>query len=327
MALSSDEIVKREIVDALGVERNGLKLRIFPEGSNQDQKKFDEGGLTFSYDGLDYGSCDACWVEKSTNNCVIALEGTDALNRKSSGNAQLQRFHHALGAVKSGSLGIYYLRKGSEKIRPDLFGMAYEASIIEEGDYLIIDDLTIIRELIDNFGTPEYKKMIADQQKRMKDIFDQFFIDRYNNDWDIFAKNRSTIILDNYVIKHAGRMKRNFTDGSQRAGHIAVGEMFFTKYLFHNKDFYYLFPKMNRDDLTYLDEHKAHDKEWALLRNEDRVYIRTADDIVGLPNNISCDLISIKDTPLKGEALRKYNNCLRVIEDGLREGSLSIKLK
>ena len=46
------------------------------------------------------------------------------------------------------------------------------------------------------------------------------------------CKIGSTIIKKNYVIKYAGRMKRNFTDGSQRAGHIAVGEMFLTKYFF-----------------------------------------------------------------------------------------------
>jgi hypothetical protein len=327
MALSSDEIVKREIVDVLGIERNGLKLRIFPEGSNQDQKKFDEGGLTFSFGGLDYGSCDACWIEKSTKMCAIALEGTDALNRKSSGNAQLQRFHHALGAVKSGVLGIYYLRKGSDKIRPDLFGMAHKASLIEQGDYLILDDLETLREIIDNYGTPRFKMLVSNEQRRMKDIFDQNFLLRYKNNWDIFAKNRSTIIFDNYVIKHAGRMKRNFTDGSQRAGHIAVGEMFFTKYLFYNKDFYYLFPKMTEDDLVYLDKHKAHDKEWALLRNENRVFLRTVDDIVGLPSTVRDNLISIKDDPLKGEAFRIYRKCIKVIEDGLRNGSLSINLK
>ena len=61
MALSSDEIVKREIIETLGPNYKGLKLRIFPEGSNDDQRLFAQGGLTFSKDGIDYGSCDAGW--------------------------------------------------------------------------------------------------------------------------------------------------------------------------------------------------------------------------------------------------------------------------
>lgn len=40
MALSSDEIVKREIVETLGVQVRNLRLRIFPEGSNDDQRLF-----------------------------------------------------------------------------------------------------------------------------------------------------------------------------------------------------------------------------------------------------------------------------------------------
>ena len=65
MALSSDEIIKREIVDELGTEINGLELLIFPESSNEDQNIFgNDGGLTFGISGKLYGSCDACWIKK-----------------------------------------------------------------------------------------------------------------------------------------------------------------------------------------------------------------------------------------------------------------------
>lgn len=147
MAYSSDEIIKREIIDYLGYETHGIKLRVFPQSSNEDQKPFSEGGLTFGYKGVSYGSCDAAWYvdekwvdglnEKEINQKpVIALEGTDALNRNSGGNALYQRFHHALGAVKNGVVGVYYLKKGKTKIQPDLFGMAYFASKVEKGKYL-----------------------------------------------------------------------------------------------------------------------------------------------------------------------------------------------
>jgi hypothetical protein len=42
MAFSSDEIIKREIIDSLGHEHEGVKLRIFPQSSNEDQKPFSE---------------------------------------------------------------------------------------------------------------------------------------------------------------------------------------------------------------------------------------------------------------------------------------------
>jgi hypothetical protein len=61
MAYSSDEIIKREILDTLGHETKGIKLRIFPQSSNEDQKPFSEGGLTFGFEGVSYGSCDAAW--------------------------------------------------------------------------------------------------------------------------------------------------------------------------------------------------------------------------------------------------------------------------
>ena len=119
-------------------------------------------------------------------------------------------------------------------------------------------------------------------------------------------------------------MKRNFTDGSQRAGHIAVGEMYLTKYYFYNKQFYYLFPKMTQADLDYLDKHKADDKEWYLLRHEPNVTIKTADDIIGLPQSIKDKLLAIKDEPLKGEAMTIYKECLSLIDNGLRDNSLEI---
>ena len=118
--LSSDQIVKNQIIEELGYEHERIKLRIFPEGSNDDQIPFADGGLTFGNKDTLYGSCDAAWyidgvsyfdeISGRTINQkpVIALEGTDALQRGSSGNAQYQRFHHALGAVREGLIGIYY---------------------------------------------------------------------------------------------------------------------------------------------------------------------------------------------------------------------------
>jgi len=339
MAQSSDEIIKREIIDKFGTNYKGLSLWAFPESSNADQIAFgDNGGLTFGVNGVLYGSCDACWVKKEPwinpfNNQkvsyrpIIALEGTDALNRKSTGNAQYQRFHHALGAVKAGIIGVYYLKKGTCKIQEDLYGMAYYASKVEKGTYLIINDLDDLENLLDAVCCATgLKQYLESQQNRMYAIFKKRFDESYGN-WDEFAKNRSTIIKDKYIIKYSGRMKRNFTDGSQRAGHIAVGEMYLTKYFFYDKHFFYLWPKMTLDDIDYLDKHKKTDKEWALLRNEPNVTIITIDNLNSVPSNIIDTLKVINDMPLKGSALKEYYKCMSVIEAGLIEDTITIDKK
>ena len=158
MALSSDELVKRELIDSIGVEHDGLTARVFPEGSNQDQRMFDEGGLTFSYQKSNYGSCDLAYVYSQTNKPYIAIEGTDALNRGSSGNAQYQRFHHSLGAVKNGFVGVYYLRKGTLKVSEDLYAMAYFASKKEKGFYVITQSIEEIKEILKFAGEPIEKR-------------------------------------------------------------------------------------------------------------------------------------------------------------------------
>lgn len=328
MALSSDEIIKREIIEAFHDKIGNLRLRIFPGSSNDDQELFSKGGLTFSYKGVDYGSCDAGWykIENGMKIPCVGLEGTDALNRKSSGNAQYQRFHHALGAVKNGLIGVYYLKRGKYKIQEDLYGMALKATQHERGTYLIIDDLEDLRPILENYDDIEKRNSYINAvMQKMEYTFNRKFKETYKDSWEIFAQKRSTIILPDKIIKYAGRMKRNFTDGSQRAGHIAVGEMYLTKYYFYGKKIFYLMLKITREEVNYLDTHKADDKEWFLLRHEPLVEIKTIDDILGLPPNIKGLLLSIKDKPLKGEALSIYNYCKKYIDENLRLGLLRIE--
>src|SRR3989339_858581 len=54
MAQSSDEIIKREILQEFGTKFNGFTLRVFPQSSNDDQKAFSDGGLTFGIIGVYY---------------------------------------------------------------------------------------------------------------------------------------------------------------------------------------------------------------------------------------------------------------------------------
>jgi len=342
--LSSDQIVKNQIIEELGYEHERIKLRIFPEGSNDDQIPFADGGLTFGNKDTLYGSCDAAWyidgvsyfdeISGRTINQkpVIALEGTDALQRGSSGNAQYQRFHHALGAVREGLIGIYYLKPGNKKVRLDLFEMAYNASRLEKGTYLITQSLELVRDiinLINKYGedSEELRLFLKERVEEMHEIWlNNEFNKKYNGDWQNFADKRSTIIQEDSVIKYCARNKRNFIDSSQRAGHIAVGEMYLSKYFFINKKVKYLFLRMFNEEKLEMDTKKLTDKEWNLLRSEENVEIKTVDDLIGLPRTLRENLIKIKDIPLKSgtRAMYLYNKTAQKICEMIKDGSIKV---
>ena len=334
MVADSDELLKRELIDEVGIQitsegGDDIYLRIFPDGSAEDQLPWDLGGLTFKHRGLSFGSNDAAYfiVEGGIEKPIMALELTDALNRGSRGNAQYQRFHHALGSVRNGVIGVYYFKEGDNEVQPDLYKMALSAWDIHETPYIISQDFDEIKTLLklwSHHPTPQYQAHLNSIKKNMQTIFDEAFERRYGSDWSVFSRKRSTIIHDSFIIKYSGRWIKNFTDGSQRAGHIAVGEMYLSLYLFPNKKLYYLWPKMTEDEVKYLNQTKANDKEWSLLSQENRVTIMTRDNIRNLPREVVRDLEAVSHLPGKGEALKIYNRCIKFIVSGLRDGSLSI---
>lgn len=335
MAQSSDELIKREIVDYFKSDIQSPSLRIFPQSSRDDQKNFSDGGLTFGVNGTLFGSCDAAWYEEDSwrdkNDGLVypirpllALEATDALSRGSSGNAQYQRFHHALGAVRNGVAGVYYFRKGPDKIQPDLFGMAVAASRIEKAPYIVTDDLQLVKSVLRMQNSANYADYLSEVITQMECTFVESFKSRYGSDWNEFARKRSTLFKQNKVIKYAARNVRNFTESSQRAGHIAVGEMYLTKYFFPDKEFFYLFPRMSGGDMKSLDIGKSTDKEWFLLRNEPGVKIKTLDDIDNLSNYIKNAFLSIKHSPLKGSALRTYKSAANSMYEELLNGKAKV---
>jgi hypothetical protein len=336
MAQSSDELIKREIVDYFSKSNSYPKLRIFPQSSREDQALFSDGGLTFGVDGTRYGSCDAVWysempwIDRFHNSResirpLVALEGTDALSRGSSGNAQYQRFHHALGAVRNKVIGVYYFRKGLDKIQPDLYGMATAASKLESTPYVITDDLLEVSNIVRSANNNQKDGFIETVLQTMQEKFNKSFQERYNSDWQTFANARSTIIKEKNVIKYAGRNIRNFTESSQRAGHIAVGEMYLTKYFFPDKKFYYLFPRMTSKDLLFLDQNKSTDKEWFLLRNEPNVEIKTVNDLIGIEKALYKSFIDLRLSPLKGSSLQEYTKSVKLMHQQLENGDIYIK--
>lgn len=335
MAQSSDELIKREIFDFFKDDKTLPPLRIFPQSSRDDQIDFSKGGLTFGVAGTRFGSCDAAWYlnESWTDKLdgkryevkpILAIEATDALNRGSSGNAQYQRFHHALGAVRNGVTGVYYFRKGIDKIQPDLYGMAVAASKIEGSPYVVTDDLNTVKRILKLRNSTDYVQYLQEVLFQMEEIFQEAFKKRYESDWNNFAHRRSTVVCGDKVIKYAARNVPNFTESSQRAGHIAVGEMYLTKYFFPNHDFYYLFPRMTAQDLLRLDSGKGTDKEWHLLRHEPGVTIKTLDDVIGLSSSNIEAFNSIKNLPLKGEALKVYTKASNSLFLDLQTGRARI---
>ena len=335
MAQSSDELIKREIVDYFKNATDVPKLRIFPQSSRDDQKNFSEGGLTFGVNGTLFGSCDAAWYEENSwrdkndgrvypVKPLLALEATDALSRGSSGNAQYQRFHHALGAVRNGVAGVYYFRKGPDKIQPDLFGMAVAASRIEKTPYIVTDELSLVKSVLRMRSSESYLDYLNEVMTQMEAVFARSFQSRYGSDWNEFARNRSTLIKQDKVIKYAARNVPNFTESSQRAGHIAVGEMYLTKYFFPEKEFFYLFPRMSSQELKSLDVGKSTDKEWFLLRNEPGVKIKTIDDIGNLSNHIKKAFLAIRHSPLKGAALGIYSSAVKLMYEELQSGKAEV---
>ena len=332
MAADSDMAMKILCKNTMGTEiisESGDKISLrIGLTQKKEERLWEEGGLTFKHNGLKYGSCDAGFYIDSGSGekvAIMAIELTDALNTGSSGNAQYQRFHHALGAVKNGVIGVYFLNEGKTKVSPELYKMALSAWDIHDSPYIISQDLDEIKTLLELWSlqpTPQYKAHLNSIRQRMQEIFDEAFEKKYNSDWEEFARKRSTIIFDSYIIKYAGAWFRNFTTSHE--GHVILGEMYLSLYLFPLKKLYYLWPKMTGDQIKKLDKVKTNDKEWLLLRNESRAKIITRDDIHGLDSKILRDLELITDKPLVGESLKTWNRCRKYIHNGLGDGSLSI---
>tara|TARA_B100000945_G_C20418274_1_gene616327 strand:- start:333 stop:1322 length:990 start_codon:yes stop_codon:yes gene_type:complete len=312
---TSDNITKNELKEIFNDIKNkkNFELRIFEEGSTADQKLFEDGGCTFSFKNKVYGSCDAVIKNEKF---IIAIEMTDALNRGSTGSAQIQRFHHALGAVKNGYLGIYYLRKGKTPIRSDLYGMAYNISKYEKGTYLIVDDLRFIKELFKVIDQPKkYKDFINKYLNLMQSIFESNFKKKYKDWKDYFAK-RSTLEMENYICRYQANSYISFTEGQARGGHLALGELYLGKYLFddvidNKKKLYMLFPRLEKNELNLLKTKTQTNKELNLIFNEENTIIKTLEDISGIPRNLINIIKSLKKKNLnKNPAKKNYKESM-----------------
>jgi len=339
MANKSDEIIKRELLDIGDV--GDLKLRVFPGGSHEDQKHWTDGGLSFGYDGIFYGSCDGAWYlneewqdplskKTSSKKPVFVVEGTLALERGSSGNAQYQRFFHTLGAVLSGVTGIYYLRAGKDALRYDLPMAALNASKIHGTDYLIITDIEELRNLVTFYGNKEeskYKETVSRIKTKMLNHFKSVFDKKFNGDIEKYYASRSIIRLPEINIKYLAGNFRNFTESSQRGGHIVLGEFLLAKYLLQDR-FYFLLPRMLPEEVEKLDTYRK--KEWLVLRNDELGKLITLADLKGVNPKLKKSILDLKNQPLGGskeggKAKHKWVELMKWMESDIRKGIIKIK--
>ncbi|MCK4456702.1 MAG: hypothetical protein KAW39_03080 [Thermoplasmata archaeon] len=334
---------------------SGLKRRVFIDASRQDQRLWVEGGLTFGFGEHKYGSCDFAWyIENqwtdpySGRTCmakpIIVVEGTDCLNTRSWGNAQIQRFHHVYGAALCGVTGVYYLNKGEHTIRPYLFAAAYYGTqhlrkTNENSNYLVLDDLQDIEELVASaadFGVDsgKYKRTCDNILSAMLNRFNETFADRFNGDWTKYLESRGIYQTPSGWIRILGPQKENFTNPSKRMGHIVIGEALTSHFLLlgsgtlvEEEEFTYLLPQMTKGDVSTLDSRMSRDKEWALLRKDDNPWrVVALDELEG----ISDDVISAYDF-LKGKNRNKFrkqkNDADRALVSELKSGEASIPSK
>ena len=341
MANKSDEIIKRELGDIGNVD--DLKLRIFPGGSREDQKHWVDGGLAFGYDNVMYGSCDGAWYRdgpwadplskrKSDAIPVVAVEGTLALERGSSGNAQYQRFFHALGAVLSGVVGVYYLRSGTVPIRYDLPQAALNASDMHGVDYLVIDKLTALQEIVEALASntkEQYDKVAKKLKAAMAGYFGEFLKRKFGGDIEAYYRERSIIRLPKMNIKYLGTGNyRNFTESSQRGGHIVLGEFLMAKYIL-KEPFFFLLPRLLPSEIEKLDN--SNKKEWLVLRKDEVGKLITLDDLSGVDPSLKKHILALKDHPLGGSEKGgkdkvKWNKLMEILENDIRSGKIKIKV-
>lgn len=347
MAYDSDTRVKETLKDiSRSAELKNLTLRIFDE-SNEDQKHWTKGGLTFGPLTCFYGSNDAGWfldkpyvVEgkaKSEFTPVLIVEGSYGTETGNVGSAQYARFSHALGAVKDGFIGVYFIpfksiyRKedGSEVTAYVRYNMLYAAlnvSKVEKGEYLFVDayDTELMKEFLkalDDGDNHKIKIMINKIKEIMKDFADKHSKKRkYLYDNSKIGK----LLMFNVVAftDYNYRTETKYKAGRFRNGHTILGEALIESY-WHKKPLDLVLPRFTHDDCKQLDTYDK--KEWMLLRSLPNVNIVTLDDLEFKDGKLRSELYSFLDElPLLKAKLIKKNILKKSIVEGFEAGKIKV---
>jgi len=347
----TDDFIKSEINL---IKTKNLKKKFYLGSSRQDQKLWGDSGLTFGIDGYKYGSLDFAFYQKNqqwtepfnkkkvSERPMVVIEGSDCLNTRSWGNAQIQRFHHVYAGFLSDLCSIYYLRKGDHPIRPELFGVSsylnqYYSDNTKLGSLLIISEFNKLEDLIkkiDIFDAPskEYSEVILSYNSEMEEKFNSFF-NKFSN-WLAYLEKRAIIkTAEGNFVKYLGPRKKSLVDSSQRMGHIIIGEAFISRFLLEksklfnpdNDYFYYFFPLLTKKEVEQIDIKLQNDKEWRLLRKPDNKWrIVTLDCLSGVKPSISDKIQNFFRTVNLNHHIKEWKNCKSYIANKLKTGDYEI---
>ena len=347
----TDDIIKQELTN-VGNYKN-LYMRGFIGSSNYDQELWIDGGITFRFNGRSYGSNDFAWykkekwIEPSTGvicneKPVIVIEGTDCLNTRSFGTAQIQRFHHAYGPFMNGGIiCIYYLKEGEYEVRNDLSLAVYYANIVEKYKdrkcaYLItsqISDIEKLVKLVGDYG--EYHEKVWDFVDEILDEMKQHFLNHYNGKYSNYEEYLNSHYIfkckDGNWIKYIGAKERSFTDSSIRYGHIVLGEAFVAHYLLagkglipNDKKVHYYFPLINSTELSEMKLTLTKDKEFAILTNTTYWYVIKYDNVVFDDASIKTDILPFRTADLNKQR-KAWNVVRKKIESAFKKSKFIIR--
>ena len=351
----TDTSIKR-MLDEIGDQGN-LKRRRFLGSSRMDQELWSNDGLSFGINGFVYGSCDFAWFAdeqwidpysglRCDKKPYLVVEGTDCLNTRSWGSAQIQRFHHALGPFLCGINSVYFLNRGRFPIRPYLPASAYYASMYQRqkgnrASYLVTDDINDVHDLVVTMGmsgieSSEFKSKVDEILQKMINYFNETFKkEPFNSNWERYLQTRAiTKTPQGLWVKDLGPRKKSMTDSSVRYGHIVLGEALTTEYLLigsgmfdpETQVFYYLFPLIERNEITELDSILVHDKEWRLMRRAGHPWkIITLDNLEGVHESIRRQINQKFKTANLNKCKREWNSVKKEIRNGLKTGTITIR--
>jgi len=323
MGYDSDAEIKsmiRKIELRTRISASPIRLKIFPPDSRADQDPWINGGLCFGHIDMLYGACDAVWYRESNRPWydpmnkrysaineipILAIEGTLALERKSSGSAQYQRFSHALGAVLSGVIGVYYLRKSRtvSKMRYDLPKAALNVSQIHDVPCLITNEIQNVEDLVRSIkrdDAREQDRVIARVKQEMKHYYQMNCPSKYL-DIERYCDGRSTAKMnDNNYFKILSTNMANLTTAQKRGGHILLGEYLIAKYMLNatrfDKQIWCFLPRLTRQDTV--DLNASNKKEWKILWHDCEGRVVTLEDFEGVNSSLSSAIARIRDRPL-----------------------------
>lgn len=346
----TDDIIKLELT-SIGNYKS-LKMRGYVGSSNFDQELWTDGGLTFKYNDRSYGSNDFAWYKeeewvepvtgvKCNARPIIVVEGTDCLNTRSYGTAQIQRFHHIYGPFMNGNIiGIYYLKEGEYEVRNDLSLAVYYANLVENYKsrkcaYLITSQLSDIEKLVKLVGdygenSDEVWNFIEEILNNMKAHFDACFMKKYTSYEQYLNDHYIFKCSDGNWVKYIGAKEQSFIDSSIRYGHIVLGEAFVAHYLLagkglisHDKNIKYYFPLINDDELINMKNKLTRDKEFAVLTNTSFWDIVTYDQVEFDDLSIKEKILPFKSANLNDKR-KEWNVVRNKIELAFKTGKFRI---